>query len=103
MEKVKEKTLLEKAISDVPGFKEINRKLERKVRLNSLSQSTYYNYARSIAKISLHFKRTPLELSLEEIEDYLLLQKRSWQPSESYFKHMVYGLRFLFRNDDEID
>lgn len=97
MGKVKKLTLLEKAIAEVPGFREINRKLKRKVKLNSLSRSTYYNYARSIAKISLHFKRTALELSLEEIEDYLLLQKRSWQPSESYFKHTVYGLRFLFR------
>lgn len=59
--KVKEKTFLEKAIGGVPGFKEINGKLERKVKRNSPSQSTYYNYARSIAKISLHFKQTPLE------------------------------------------
>ncbi len=93
----KKETLIERAIRTVAGFSELNRKLERKVKLNSLSRSTYYNYARSIAKISLHFKRTPLQLSLEAIEDYLLLQKQSWQPSESYFKHMVYGLRFLFR------
>ncbi len=97
MREAKKMTLLDQAIKQVPGFAEINSKLERKVKLNSLSSSTYYNYARSIAKISLHFRRTPLELSLEEIEDYLLLQKRSWQPSESYFKHTVYGLRFLFR------
>lgn len=93
-------TLLDRAITQVTGFAEINAKLERKVKLNSLSKSTYYNYARSIAKVSLHFNRTPLELTLEEIEAYLLIQKRSWQPSESYFKHIVYGLRFLFRMYD---
>lgn len=97
MRKEKKLTLIESAIDEVTGFSELNNKLKRKVRLNSLSKSTYYNYARSLAKISLHFQRTPLELSLQEIEDYLLLQKRSWQPSESYFKHTVYGLRFLFR------
>ncbi len=86
MREAKRITLLEQGIAQVPSFAEINRKLERKVKLNSLSHSTYYNYARSIAKISLHFNCTPLELRLEEIEDYLLLQKRSWQPSESYFK-----------------
>ena len=95
MKVFKAATLIEKAITQVPGFAEINNKLERKVKLNNLSSSTYHNYARSIAKVSLHFKRTPLELTLEEIEDYLLLQKRSWQPSESYFKHTVYGLRFF--------
>lgn len=97
MKAVKSITLLEQAIKQVTGFAEINRKLERKVKLNSLSRSTYYNYARSIAKVSLHFNQTPLQLSLEQLEDYLLLQKGSWQPSESYFKHTVYGLRFLFR------
>lgn len=97
MKAFKEATLIEKAIAQVSGFAEINDKLERKIKLNSLSRSTYYNYARCLAKVSLHFKRTPLELALEEMEDYLLLQKRSWQPSESYFKHTVYGLRFLFR------
>ena len=96
----KEATLIERAIKEVPGFAQINQKLERRVRLNSLSRSTFDNYSRSLAKISLYFKRTPLQLSLEEIEDYLLLQKRSWQPSESFFKHMVYGLRFLFRMYD---
>jgi len=96
----KQPTLIEQAINHIPGFAEINQKLKRKVKLNSLSRSTYYNYARCIAKVSLHFEQTPLELTLEEIEDYLLLQKRSWQPSESYFKHTVYGLRFLFRMYD---
>ena len=100
MKEFKEVTLIEKAIKQVPGFAEINNKLKRSIKLKSLAQSTYYNYTRSIAKVSLHFKKTPLELTLEEIEDYLLLQKRSWQPSESYFKHTVYGLRFLFRTHD---
>jgi hypothetical protein len=78
MKAVKSITLLEQAIKQVTGFAEINRKLERKVKLNSLSRSTYYNYARSIAKVSLHFNQTPLQLSLEQLEDYLLLQKGSW-------------------------
>ncbi|MEE9348886.1 MAG: tyrosine-type recombinase/integrase, partial [Flavobacteriaceae bacterium] len=97
MKAIKKPTLIEQAITNVIGFEQINNKLERKVKLNSLSKSTYTNYARAIARVSLHFNKTPLELSLDQLEDYLLLQKNSWQPSESYFKHTVYGLRFLYR------
>ena len=73
MKAFKAATLIEKAIAQVSDFAEINDKLERKIKLNSLSRSTYYNYVPCLAKVSLHFKRTPLELTLEEIEDYLLL------------------------------
>ena len=89
MKAIKKPTLIEQAITNVIGFEQINNKLERKVKLNSLSKSTYINYARAIARVSLHFNKTPLELSLDQIEDYLLLQKHSWRPSESYFKHTV--------------
>ncbi len=46
MKELKAATLIEKAITQVPDFAEINNKLERKVKLNNLSRSTYYNYAR---------------------------------------------------------
>ena len=55
------------------------------------------NYGRSIAYISLHFHRLPLDLSDSTINEYLLELKAGKNPSESYFKHTVYGLRYLFR------
>lgn len=55
------------------------------------------NYGRSIAKIALFFGKPPLELEDETINEYLLELKAGEQPSESYFKHTVYGLRYLFR------
>ncbi len=97
MSKFKKETLINQALRTVIGFEQINNKLWISVKLNSLSESTYKYYIRAIAKVSIHFNKTPLALQLEQIEDYLLLQKESWEPSESYFKHTVYGLRYLFR------
>lgn len=68
-----------------------------KIRLNGQSESTLSNYGRSIAKMSLYFGCTPLELPDEKINDYLLLLRDTQQPSLSYFKHTVYGLRYAFR------
>ena len=53
---------------------------------------------RCIAHLSLYFKCLPTDLDLEQIEEYLLsVKKENTTPSESFFKHTVYGLRFLFR------
>ena len=72
-------------------------KLEQKVILSDLSRSILYNYGRSIAQIALHFRVLPLDLSDQEINEYLVELKAGKNPSASYFKHTVYGLRFLFR------
>ena len=72
-------------------------KLEQKVLLSGLSPSTLKNYGRCIAQLALHYRVLPLELSDEVINEYLLELKNGTNPSESYFKHTVYGLRFLFR------
>jgi integrase/recombinase XerD len=50
-----------------------------------------------ISQIALHFNCVPTELADDQIEDYLHGLLRDSTPSESYFKHTVYGLRFLFR------
>jgi site-specific recombinase XerD len=48
--------------------------------------------------MALHFGCLPTELEDDQIEDYLyLLQNQHNTPSESYFKHTVHGLHFLFR------
>ncbi|MFT6867807.1 MAG: integrase/recombinase XerD [Cyclobacteriaceae bacterium] len=45
-----------------------------------------------------HFQCDLLELDEEQVLDYLhLLKDQSTAPSESYFKHTVYGLRYLYR------
>ena len=53
-----------------------------------------------MASISLYFGKTPTELDPEQVHDYLFyLQKKSKSPSQSYFKHTVYGLRFLLKSE----
>ena len=90
-------TSLAKACTEVQGFEEMYRRLERRMHTQRRSESTKKNYARHIAQISLHFKCVPTLLADDQIEDYLegLILKGS--PSASYFKHTVYGLRYLFR------
>lgn len=64
------------------------------------SPSTFKNYSAHIAAISLHYGKIPTELDHEQIHEYLfMLQKRSKTPSQTYFKHTVYGLRFLLKTE----
>lgn len=64
------------------------------------SESTCRNYAQHVAAMALHFGKIPTELDVEQVQEYLfLLQKRSKTPSQTYFKHCVYGLRFLLKSE----
>jgi site-specific recombinase XerD len=90
-------TLVSKACAEVQGFEQMYRRLERRMHTQRRSVSTKTNYARHLAQIALHYKCLPTVLADDQIEDYLegLILKSN--PSESYFKHTVYGLRYLFR------
>ncbi len=75
-------------------------RLERNVSILGRSESTFKNYSRHLAAMALHFQCLPTELDPEQVKDYLYgLQKRSDAPSQSYFKHTVYGLRFLLKTE----
>jgi len=51
--------------------------------------------------LALHFEKLPNELDPEQAHDYLFfLQKKSKTPSQTYFKHTVYGLRFMLKSED---
>ena len=48
--------------------------------------------------MGLHFQADLLDLDEEQVLDYLHYKKEKHRtPSESYFKHTVYGLRYLYR------
>lgn len=50
--------------------------------------------------MALHFGKIPTELDVEQVQEYLfMLQKRSKTPSQTYFKHTVYGLRFMLKSE----
>jgi site-specific recombinase XerD len=99
MRKKESLTIVERATIAVPGFEEVVKKMSIQVELKGQSKSTFQNYIRRIALISLHFKRLPHELSEDEINEYLVsLARDPKSPSRSSFKHMVYGLRYYYRS-----
>ncbi len=89
-----------RASSEVNGFAELLQRFERNISILGRSPRTFDNYSRHVAALALHFKTLPTELDPEQVKDYLFeLQKRSKTPSQSYFKHTVYGLRFLLKTE----
>jgi site-specific recombinase XerD len=91
------KTLIERAKREVPGFREHYAKFEEQVTIGGYSSSTLFNYSRAVAKISLHFKKSLLDLDVDEVNQFLYLIAKERSASSTYFKHTVYGLRFFFR------
>ena len=91
---------MNQANHEVLGFEELLLRFERTVSVLGRSQSTFNNYSRHVAAISLYYGKIPTELDPEQVHDYLYLQqKKSKTPSQTYFKHCVYGLRFLLKSE----
>ena len=102
--KHQEATLVQRACAKVAGFKTLHKRLEKKIIVSGKSLSTLNNYMRCIAHVALHFNCLPSDLDIEQIEEYLLsVKKKNTGSSESFFKHTVYGLRFLFRTEGRDD
>lgn len=94
-------TLVQNAIQTVDGFEKVYKIIHQKVILQGKSESTFNNYIRRIAILSLHFNELPENISDDEINEYLTsLALSSKSPSRSSFKHAVYGLRYYFRHVD---
>jgi site-specific recombinase XerD len=90
------KSYLEQACDSVPEFKTISEKFLRKYTIAGKSSSCTKNYLMQISKMVLHFKCSPLEISIDQMEEYLFVIRQNGSPSLSAFKHLVYGLRALF-------
>jgi len=97
------KTIIERAKREVPGFKEDYKKFEEQMVIGGYSSSTLYNYSRAVGSLALQFKKSPLELDDDEINSFLFSIAKDKSASSTYFKHMVYGLRFFFRLYDRED
>ena len=76
-------------------------RFERNISVLGRSKRTFECYSRHVAAMALHFGCLPTELDAEQVQDYLYhLQQRSKSPSQTYFKHTVYGLRFLLKTEN---
>lgn len=78
----------------MPEFGQLCKKLDQSFSINGKSESTLRNYKRCLAHLALHYKTNPIKLGEEAINDYLFHCKNLHKtPSESFFKHTIYGLR----------
>lgn len=98
------KSFLEQACTEVPEYKTLSDQFVRKYTIEGKSSSCIKNYLMQISKLVLHYQTSPLDLSKDQLEEYLfyLLQQKS-SPSRSSFKHLVYGLRkfyTIFKDED---
>jgi len=88
----------------VPGFGLQYKRLRRSIDIAGKSQSTLTNYGRCLAHMGMHLQCDLLELDDEQILDYLhMLKSKRKTPSDSFFKHTVYGLRYLYRIFDRTE
>ncbi len=95
----KRSKIVDEAIQTVEGFSKVFKVIHQNTVLRGQSKSTFQNYLRRIALISLHFDRLPENIPDDEIKEYLTsLALSPKSPSRSSFKHMVYGLRYYFRH-----
>lgn len=92
---------MNRACNEITGFSALLQRFERNISILGRSKRTFENYSRHVAAMALHFGCLPTELDPEQVKDYLYeLQQRSNSPSQSYFKHTVYGLRFLLKTEN---
>ena len=88
----------------MPGFNLFKQEFFQKIILAGRSEVTFKTYLRAIAQTCLHYKQLPLSLSDDQINTYLTLYKTGQlgrpTPSEAYFKHTVFGFRYLFKTFD---
>ena len=97
--KNKRLTIVQSALQTIDGFEQVFKVIKQNTVLQGKSLSTFNNYLRRIAIISLHFEKLPEDISDDDLKDYLTgLALSSKSPSRSSFKHMVYGLRYYFRH-----
>jgi site-specific recombinase XerD len=89
-------TIVQHACQKLAGFQSLCLQMEKRMLITGKSMSTLTNYLRCVAHLSLHFNSLPTHLTHDQIEDYLYHLKKQGA-AESFFKHTVYGLRYLFR------
>lgn len=91
-------TIVQNACATVPGFADFYKKFVRQMTIKDRAESTWTNYGRSLACLSLHYNCLPTLLSLDQIEEYLyLIKQKNAEGSDSPFKFMICALRFAYR------
>lgn len=85
-------------MEQVPEFRSLTVALEKSFAINGKATTTLNNYLRCLAHLAIYSKSSPEHLTEEQINDYLFYcQNLHRTPSESFFKHTIYGLRATYK------
>ena len=90
-------TIYSKACYKVLGFQQMSEEFTRKMVINGKAKSTHQNYIRQISKLAIYYQKLPLDIDINELEEYLYYLIQRDTDSQSSFKHLVYGLRKLYQ------
>ena len=90
-------TIYSQACYKVLGFQQMSEEFIRKMVINGKSKSTHQNYVRQMSKLALYYERTPLDIGVDELEEYLYYLIQRDTDALSSYKHLVYGLRKLYQ------
>jgi hypothetical protein len=91
------KTYYDEACRKIEGFEKMASHFLKSLVIAGRSRSTHENYLRQMAKMALHCGKTPLEMEPDDIDNYLYYLVNRDTDSQSSFKHLVYGLRKLYK------
>ena len=91
------KTYYDEACRKIVGFEKMANHFLKSLVIAGKSKSTHENYLRQMAKMALHCGKTPLEMEPDEIDNYLYYLVNRDTDSQSLFKHLLYGLRKLYK------
>ena len=90
-------TIYSQACYKVFGFQQMSEEFIRKMVINGKSKSTHQNYIRQIAKLAIYYQKLPLDIEIDELEEYLYYLIQRDTDALSSYKHLVYGLRKLYQ------
>ena len=75
---------------------ELRRKMLADLRIRNYAERTQSMYVTRVAEMARHFKRSPADLSGEEVRQYLRYLKEERRVSRSAFVQVIAALRFLY-------
>lgn len=88
------KKISDRAVAKCPAFADRVSLFKSKLQITNHAAGTISDYCHALYKAVLHTGRLPEEMSQQELDAYLAyLLSREPKPSESQFKHFVYGMR----------
>ncbi len=76
----------------------LREKMIREIRLRNYSKDTEKAYLLVVIRFAKYFAKSPEQISIEEVKDYLYYLREDKQVSMSTFKVVIGGLRFLYVN-----